>query len=160
MTLRFLIVCLVLACRAGRPPATATAAETDTRELERAVAHLINAHRVSRHLAALRYDSAVAAIARGHSVEMASHRVPMGHDGFARRADAVQRRMAFDEIAENVALNDYPPARTVDVAVRGWLHSPHHLENIEGPFTVTGVGVVRASDGTFYYTQLFVARRR
>jgi hypothetical protein len=33
------------------------------------------------------------------------------------------------------------------------------LENIEGKYDVTGVGIVLARDGTFYYTQLFVARR-
>jgi uncharacterized protein YkwD len=40
------------------------------------------------------------------------------------------------------------------------LRSPHHLENIEGSYNLTGVGIVRAKDGTFYYTQLFVARRQ
>ena len=61
---------------------------------------------------------------------------------------------------ENVALNDYSRTRTVAVAVQGWLHSPHHLENIAGEYDHTGVGVARAADGTFYYTQLFVSRRR
>jgi len=49
---------------------------------------------------------------------------------------------------------------TVTVAVDGWLGSPHHRENIEGNFDRTGVGVARARDGTWYYTQIFIARRR
>lgn len=152
-------VCLLLACAAGRPPAAPTPA-VGTRALERSVARLVNAHRATRHLRALRYDSVVANIARAHSLAMAGHQIPMGHDGFRRRAAAVEQHLPFGEIAENVALNDYGPARTVEVAVQGWLRSPHHLENIEGPYNVTGVGVVRARDGTFYYTQIFVAARR
>ena len=41
-----------------------------------------------------------------------------------------------------------------------WLHSQHHRENIEGRFDVTGVGIARSRDGTYFFTQLFVARRR
>ena len=128
--------------------------------MEREVARRINAHRAARRLTALTYDTAVAAIARAHSLEMAAHDVPMGHDGFHERADRVDRFLPLEAIAENVALNDYGPARTIEVAVAGWLASPHHLENIEGHFDVTGVGIVRARDGTFFYTQLFVARRK
>lgn len=127
--------------------------------MEREVARRVNAHRSARRLAPLSYDTAVAAIARAHSRDMAARRVPMGHDGFEHRADLVERLMAFDAIAENVALNDYGAGRTVSVAVEGWLASPHHRENIEGRYTVTGVGIARSRDGTFYYTQLFVARR-
>jgi uncharacterized protein YkwD len=108
----------------------------------------------------LTHDTAVAAIARVHSVAMAQHRVPMGHDGFEERAAAVELIRPFTKIAENVALNNYAVARTATVALQGWLSSPHHLEHIEGRFDVMGVGVARAEDGTFYYTQLFVARRR
>jgi len=127
--------------------------------MEHEVARRVNAHRAARRLAALTYDTAVAAIARAHSLEMAAHDVPMGHDGFHERADRVDRFMSLEAIAENVAMNDYGSARTVGVAVAGWLASAHHLENIEGRYDVTGVGIVRARDGTFYYTQLFVRRR-
>jgi uncharacterized protein YkwD len=57
-------------------------------------------------------------------------------------------------------LNDYPRPRTVTVAVDGWLGSPHHRENIEGNFDRTGVGIARSGDGTYYYTQIFIARSR
>ena len=128
--------------------------------LEHEIARRVNEHRLGLGLEPLVYDSAIAAIARAHRVDMAVGRVPMGHDGFAGRADRVKRVRLFTRIAENVALNDYGRDRTAAVAMEGWLESPHHRENIEGAFDVTGVGAARSSDGTIYFTQLFVARRR
>jgi uncharacterized protein YkwD len=154
---RLLCAVVSLACA---PPAVPPPPAAEYAAMEREVARLVNAHRAERQLRALAYDTAVAAIARAHSRDMARHTVPMGHDGFRHRADLVDRIVPFDAIAENVALNDYPSVRTVQVAVAGWLESPHHLANIEGKYDVTGVGVVRGGDGTFYYTQLFVARSR
>jgi uncharacterized protein YkwD len=154
---RLLCAALLLACA---PPAAVPPPAAEYAAMEREVARRVNAHRAVRRLTALTYDTALAAIARAHSLEMAAQDVPMGHDGFHERADRVDRFMPLQAIAENVAMNDYGPARTVAVAVAGWLASPHHLENIEGHYDVTGVGIVRARDGTFYYTQLFVARRK
>lgn len=155
----FVSIGLVLVCAGGAVRRQAVPVD-DTRELERAVARLVNAHRTARGLAALTSDTVLARIARAHSLEMARHAVPFGHDGFDARVKEAERHMGFDEIAENVALNDYDRGRTVHVAVDGWLSSPHHLENIEGKFDATGVGVARGGDGTFYYTQVFVARHR
>jgi uncharacterized protein YkwD len=131
----------------------------DFPDLEGQVFRLVNAHRKDRGLRPLRYDTLVAAIARAHSREMAEGRVPLGHEGLDERGKAIEQREPFARLAENVALNDYPRERTVRVALRGWLASAHHLANIEGPYSVTGVGVAQAPDGTFYYTQIFVAPR-
>jgi uncharacterized protein YkwD len=154
----FLCAVLVLACAGGAPsPAPVT---TEYRDLEQAVLRQVNAYRVRRHLRSLVADSGIARIAREHSREMAERRVSFGHDGFDDRVKEAERRFDFSEIAENVALNDYPRARTVTVAVDGWLGSPHHRENIEGNFDRTGVGIARSGDGTYYYTQVFIARSR
>jgi uncharacterized protein YkwD len=155
----FLCAVLVLACAGGGapPPAPVT---TDYRDLEQAVVRQVNAYRVSHHLRSLVADSGVARIARDHSRDMAERRVSFGHDGFDDRVKEAERRFTFSEIAENVALNDYPRLRTVTVAVDGWLGSPHHRENIEGNFDRTGVGIARSGDGTYYYTQIFLARSR
>jgi uncharacterized protein YkwD len=147
------VVATTSAARGGTAPA-------DYSDLERQVARQVNDYRVGKKLGKLAYDDRVAAIARAHSVDMASGREHLGHAGFKDRAAAVDRITPYNAIAENVALNDYSPTRTVVVAVQGWLHSPHHLENIAGEYDHTGVGVARAADGTFYYTQLFVSRRR
>jgi uncharacterized protein YkwD len=160
MVARGLTVAVLLACAAGPGPRKRPAPTSEFRDLERQVARLVNDHRAGRRLSRLTHDTAVAAIARAHSVAMAERRVPMGHEGFEERAAAVELIRPFAKIAENVALNNYAVARTATVALQGWLSSPHHLEHIEGRFDVMGVGVARAEDGTFYYTQLFVARRR
>jgi uncharacterized protein YkwD len=156
-----LLICavLALACGAGSapPPAPAT---TDFRDLELAVVRLVNAHRSRLHLRALVADSGLGRIARDHSRDMAERRVSFGHGGFSDRVKEAERHFDFSEIAENVALNDYARGRTVAVAVDGWLGSSHHRENIEGSFDKTGVGIARSGDGTYYYTQIFVARSR
>ena len=138
---------LVLACAGGGAggPAPATA---DYRDLELTVVRRVNAHRVALHLRSLAADSTLARIARDHSRAMAEQRVSFGHDGFNDRVKEAERRYDFSEIAENVALNNYPRSRTVTVAVDGWLGSPHHRENIEGDFDRTGAGIARAGDGT------------
>ena len=157
---RGLTLSLVLACAASPARRERAAPGAEFPNLERQVARLVNEHRATRRLSRLAFDTGLATMARTHSGAMAARRVPLGHDGFEERAELVGQVLPFLRIAENVALNDYPVARTTAVALRGWLRSAHHLENIEGSYNVTGVGIVRAKDGTFYYTQLFVARRR
>jgi uncharacterized protein YkwD len=39
--------------------------------------------------------------------------------------------------------------------VEGWLNSPGHKRNIEGDFTLTGIGVAKNNKGIIYYTQIF-----
>jgi uncharacterized protein YkwD len=42
------------------------------------------------------------------------------------------------------------------VAVDGWLKSPGHRRNLLNPnFRLTGIGVARARDGTWYAAQIF-----
>lgn len=158
--LRAVPIWVVLACASASRGRTPAPVADDFGSMEAEVVRRVNQYRVSHRLRALRYDAQLAAVARVHSEDMARGQAPLGHDGFTGRANAVEKFLAFKEIAENVAMNNYAHARTVAVAMNGWLKSPHHRENIEGRFDVTGVGIARARDGTYYYTQLFVARRR
>jgi uncharacterized protein YkwD len=155
---RILCAILVFACASGGAPPAPVA--TDYKDLEATVVRLVNAHRTGRRQRALVADTSLARIARDHSRDMAVRRVSFGHDGFDDRVKEAEARYDFSEIAENVALNNYARPRTVTVAVDGWLHSPHHLANIEGNFDRTGVGIARAANGTYYFTQLFIARSR
>ncbi|MFQ5584977.1 MAG: CAP domain-containing protein [Calditrichia bacterium] len=40
-----------------------------------------------------------------------------------------------------------------------WLKSPGHRKNIEGEFDLTGIGVVKTENESYYFTQIFVQQR-
>jgi uncharacterized protein YkwD len=125
--------------------------------IEHEVHARINAHRNGRGLRALAYDEQLAGIARSHSAAMASGGRAFGHAGLEERSSAAGAVYSLRSFAENVAVNSGP-----DVAARaaeGWMGSAGHRRNIEGDFEVTGVGVVRGTDGRFYLTQVFLAQR-
>jgi len=128
----------------------------DPSAVEKAVHAKINAYRLENGLDRLRWDERLAEQARSHSRRMARREVPFGHSGFRERVRATG--VKFSASAENVGENqgyDDPVAQ----AVEGWLNSKGHRENIEGRYNLTGVGVARTRDGTFYFTQIFMLTR-
>ena len=83
---------------------------------------------------------------------MASGKVGFGHSGFNSRAKAIQKSMnSVTSVAENVAEGQMTAREVVD----GWLHSPGHKKNIEGNFTLTGIGYASDKKGNIYFTQIF-----
>ena len=125
--------------------------------LEQDVVERVSRHRRARGLAPLALDARVAQQARLHSEAMAAGKTPFGHDGFPARVAALRRVTAVRSTAENVALNAGARDPAAD-AVQGWLASPGHRENIEGPYALTGVGVASNAKGEVYLTQIFVGR--
>jgi uncharacterized protein YkwD len=142
----------------GAPPVNASIRPSaSSSKIERVVSELVNRHRRRRGLAPLVVDARIARQARQHSAAMAAGRTPLGHQGFEERIEAVRRVIAFRRSAENVAFNQGHRDPAAE-AVRGWLASRGHRENIEGPYELTGVGVVTNAAGEVYLTQIFVGR--
>ncbi len=159
-----LILLIVGSCAAIQVTSLPTAPPADESppvelaEIEAQVHESINRHRTALGLPPLVFDPAIARIARGHSQAMAERRVSFGHGGFDQRAQAIRRVVPFRSLSENVAWNNHGRAITAEVAVRGWIESSGHRRNLEGPYTITGIGVARDAGGAFHYTQIFVAR--
>lgn len=113
----------------------------------------VNAYRSTKGLPALKMLEKASEQAREHSRNMALNKTPFGHDGFEERIDKISatagRMMAA---AENVALGEL----TAKEVVKGWINSAGHRKNIEGNYTLTGVGVHTNAKGVVYYTQLFM----
>jgi len=117
---------------------------------------LVNQHRRSMGLAELAYSETVASQARAHSRDMDGGN--LNHDGFQARVDAIGKSISLLGAGENVALNQGFPDPAQE-AVTGWINSPPHRANMEGDFDLTGIGIDKKSDGTFYFTQVFVKTR-
>jgi uncharacterized protein YkwD len=122
----------------------------------------VNAERAARHLIALERRPELDRVARAHSADMAgraylAHVSPEG----LNPVDRLERGGidGFSLAAENAgATSEAGPTRRI---FEGWLASPVHRQNLHAPpFNATGIGIARSSDGTFYYTQVYVTYPR
>ena len=131
------------------PPPTAPPSAT---AYDDQILTLVNDHRRSIGKPALAKNQVIWEQANTHSQNMASRKVPFGHDGFDARIAAIRAALGSGgSAAENVAMG-YGSAESV---VNAWLNSSGHRANIEGSSTRTGVSAVKSSDGVWYYTQVF-----
>jgi uncharacterized protein YkwD len=112
----------------------------------------INEYRLSKGLDALQMNPVISAEAEKHSTNMAQKRTAFGHDGFPARVTSIKEKIGFvQSSAENVAYGHLTPKEVVS----GWIKSPGHRKNIEGKFTLTGIGVAKDRSGTIFFTQIF-----
>lgn len=136
------------------PGSLETSAEASTNStMENAILVNVNAYRRTKGLGALQMANAATQQAYNHSKNMATGRTAFGHDGFNARIDAIKATMgSLSGWAENVAFGNLSAKGVVDV----WLNSPGHRKNIEGNYNLTGIGVYKDRQGTFYFTQIFL----
>lgn len=126
------------------------ASETD---IQNAILVHINQYRQQHGLGKLTMNNDMVKEARQHSQDMATHRMGFGHKYFNQRIDRLHKKVKNSGAgAENVAYN-YKDAQDV---VKNWLRSPGHKRNIDGNYNLTGIGVIRDSQGKLYFTQIFL----
>lgn len=121
--------------------------------LQKEVLDYVNLYRKNKGLASLQMFSGITMEALRHSKNIADGRVDFGHDGFDGRANRLMRQIQqSNAIAENVAYGKF----TAQEVVNRWILSAGHRKNIEGKYTLTGVGIVRRKDGYLFFTQIFI----
>jgi uncharacterized protein YkwD len=120
--------------------------------LEDEILSLINQYRKKKGLTVLESNFVIETEARRHTVSMATHKVPFGHNGFSYRTKVIMAKVpGLTATAENVAYGSTSAQEVVD----GWLNSPGHKKNIEGKFRLTGIGVARDDKSRLFFTQIF-----
>lgn len=128
-----------------------------TLEVEIECLEIINKKRAKKGLSELKMVPVMQEIAREHSMKMAQFVRTFGHKGWDSRADKLFDKLEIEFVAENVGFNkgyDDPSDRVVD----GWMESRQHKENIlNEDFDITGIGVAKSQDGTYYFTQIFAS---
>lgn len=113
---------------------------------------LINDYRVSIGLNALEKINHISFKCEEHNKYMIENNV-VDHNDFTSRSDNLIAVLGAKKVGENVAYN----YKTSDAAVRAWLDSPGHKENIVGDYTHFGLAVTTdAKTGKKYYTNIFV----
>ena len=119
---------------------------------------LINRERERSGLSALSWDQSLADLARNYSETMAregffDHIDSQGNSVVERAKHAHIR--GWQKIGENLFECD-PTDDLSNLAVRGWMHSPTHRDNILDPdWRGTGIGIAYSTKGEIYITQIF-----
>lgn len=151
-----LILLLLLACNHG---GSSSGKETSQAPLQDETVvsefmNLVNAHRKSIGFPGLVHSSEMALIALHHSEDMADKEVAFGHTGFSSRCSEARDALNGGNLcAENVAMGQ----ETAQAVFTAWMNSPSHRANIENSrVTHSGLGFTKSSDGTIYWTHLFL----
>lgn len=136
----------------------AYAADPDLARMEGLLARDVNSFRREHRLIELQRRPELDAIARAHSEDMArrsylSHQSPEGIDWVGRLESAGVE--GFSMAGENVGRTNKPSPNAEILG--GWIRSPAHHQNLVArPFNATGIGIARAADGGYVYTQLYL----
>lgn len=129
---------------------------------ERSAFDLINKKRLEKGIRPLIWSNELAAVARLHSQNMAEFKF-FSHRGLdnklvSDRADTLGLGK-WKAIGENIAFNrgfPDPVTKTVEL----WLDSPTHKLNMFDPnWRESAVGIAKAEDGSYYFTQVFLVRK-
>lgn len=114
--------------------------------------NLINTYRVSIGLNALEKIGYISHMSEQHDYYMIANNV-VNHNNFVSRSQDIIKTIGAKMVAENIAYNYQTP----EAAVKAWLLSFGHKENIEGNFTHFGIAIRKdPATGRNYYTNIFV----
>jgi len=151
--------------RSVKPVATIKASYSATRgsanEVESRAFELMNAQRLANGLRSLQWDEQIVGLARSHSESMASdkyfsHKDPNG--GYVDTRAAKLGIFNWMAIGENIAfMKGYDDPASM--AVEKWMQSTSHKKNILGnQWRDSAIGVAVSSDGSIYFTQVFISK--
>jgi uncharacterized protein YkwD len=112
-----------------------------------------NREREAAKLPPLAPNAKLTAAALGHARDMAEHS-KLSHDGSdgSKFNERIERQGYHGRrMAENVAAGQ----QDVEGVMRAWMDSPHHRQNILGPYDEIGLARADSEDGTPYWCVTF-----
>lgn len=148
---------LTISAKADSPPLEVSFEDAETRIIK-----LANQERTNHGLHALSVNPTLQKAARGHSAEMGKLNY------FDHKSPNRERQFPWDrmnllgvdsnDVGENIFMTDgHPLDAAAEMAVRGWINSAHHRENLLNPrFKSTGLGLSKHA-GRIYFTQIFAS---
>jgi uncharacterized protein YkwD len=128
---------------------------------EQEIFDLINDERNKKGLGELNWDASLSRLARAYSQKMARENFFSHYDRSGEAVDGRAKTMRikdWSKIGENLFFcQGY--GNPSELAVRGWMKSPTHRQNIlDANYTDSGIGIAESEDGKIYITQVFIER--
>lgn len=122
----------------------------------------VNAYRSSIGLQPLQRHAGLDSLARQHCNYLVQHRGQfsmygknVSHVGFEGRYAIAKTKFNMSTISENVIFGDKLEGNTATALLNGWKSSSNHNSNMRQKWELSGLAVVKTSDGAYYATQIF-----
>jgi len=151
-----LLPLLLLSCNRNLSASDSTKSDSplyNSVTMKRDILYHINEYRKRKGLGSLKLVDVADEQAAIHSKNMALKKAAFSHNGFEERIAVVSKKIGtVMAAAENLAYGEL----SAEVVVKGWINSPGHKKNIEGNYTLTGIGTYQDANGVIYFTQLFM----
>lgn len=125
----------------------------ETKTIEIQILELINNHRLSIGVNPLESMDIIKSQAFSHTEHMVIEN-EVSHDNFFERSTFLKSNAGAVSVSENVAYG-YTKAESV---VNAWLKSESHKKNLEGDFTNFDVSAEQSSEGSWFYTNIFIKK--
>lgn len=139
-------------------PMISSRALAEIETLEQRCLGEVNRLREAHGLMALEFNESLLTVARDYSRRMAEEKFFAHTDpeGLTVRQRVDRARIKWRMIGENLAYSN-GFTNPVAASVTGWMDSPGHRKNMLDPdFRQTAIGVWISSDGTVYFTEIFI----
>lgn len=147
---------LLLSCNRNLSASDSTKSDSPSYNsvtMKRDILYHVNEYRKSKGLGSLKSVDVGDEQAAIHSKNMAMKKAAFSHNGFEERIAVVSKKIGtVMAAAENLAYGEL----SAEAVVKGWINSPGHKKNIEGNYTLTGIGTCQDEKGVVYFTQLFM----
>jgi len=158
-----LLLLLGLSCAVNGSFAVGSYSPDNLGDDEYHIYELVNRERSRMRLSRLQWDDQLADLARSYSEQMADGNFFSHYDRsgatVVQRAQQ-QRVKGWERIGENL-FETYGLDNISTFAVRGWMRSPSHRENIlDRGWDATGIGIAIARNGKVYITEVFTQDHR
>lgn len=151
-----LLPSLLLSCHRNLSAANREGSSSGTfnaASMNRDILYHVNEYRKKKGLGSLQSIAIADEQAALHSKNMALKKTSFSHNGFEQRIAIISKTAGtMQAAAENVAYGNLSAAEVV----KGWINSAGHRKNIEGNYTLTGIGVYQDAKGVIFFTQLFM----
>ena len=136
-------------CRPRSAPSESDVPRDDALELW----NLTDQHRRDQGFSTLERDPLLDQLAREHSALMLQEK-RLSHDGADERFEMLQERLGLRSLAENVASACGHGEAADAIIMQGWQESEGHRRNLDGPYSLGGLGVAKGG-GCVFATQIF-----
>lgn len=146
----------------SKPSKSEAGKATSSGSVEAQLWNQVNSYRASMGLQPLKRHAGLDSLARQHCNYLVQHRGQfsvhgknVSHMGFEGRYAIAKTKYNMSTISENVIFGDKLEGNTATALLNGWKSSSTHNSNMRQKWELSGLAVVKASDGAYYATQIF-----